>query len=144
MIKNVEDTSDVFFPDLSRWITGYGMAFMIVLLASLITAAGFIRYTDKEVFTVIIEKDRQYVEIGFSAYRNLKNNQQITISGPFDHAVTGYIKKTILTAKDSYVTIPVIITDTALLRLPISGQIKCQGLYEKTGGSLLSNLMKAR
>jgi hypothetical protein len=111
-------------------------------LLGFLTAASFIRYSDNQHFEVIITKDSKLAKLDFPLYRKLKNEQSILVSGPMPHAVSGYLQKKIVAAKDNYVMVPIIITDTLLNSLPVDGQLILNGSFRVYKGSLLENLVK--
>lgn len=143
MIKNIKEHSDYFLPEMPKWITHYGFALMILLLIGFLSAANFIEYSDNQRFEIILTKNSHTARLDFPVYRKLKDKQQFTMSGPFQHAVTGYLQKKIVSAKDNYVIVPAIIPDAAVSQLPIDGQLKLSGYFKISKGSLLENLVKA-
>jgi hypothetical protein len=143
MVKNIKNHSDYFLPAIPKWITHYGFALMIFLLIGFLGAASLIEYSDNQRFEVILTNDAQTARLDFSSYRRLKDQQPFIVSGPFQHAVKGYLQKKIISAKDNYVIIPAIIPDTVVSRLPIDGQLKLSGSFKVSKGSLLENLVKA-
>lgn len=143
MIKNIKEQSDYFLPEMPKWITHYGLALMIVLLVGFLSAASVIEYSDNQRFEVVLTKQAYTARLDFAAYRKLAPQQEFITTGPFQHTVKGYLHKKIISAKDNYVIVPAVIPDSAVKQLAIDGQVKLNGSFRISKGSLLQNLVKA-
>jgi hypothetical protein len=143
MIKNIKEHADYFLPEMPKWITHYGFALMIVLLIGFLGAASLIEYSDNQRFDVILTKTSHTAKLDFTSYKKMKHGQPFMVSGPFQHSVRGYLEKKIVAAKDNYVIVPAVIPDAAVSNLPIDGQLKLNGSFKISKGSLLQNLVKA-
>lgn len=144
MIKHIHNQADYFFPEMPKWITHYGFAIMILLLFGFLGAASLIDYSDNQRFQIIITNTSQTARLDFDVYRRLQHEQPITVNGPFQRPVSGYLQKRIIAAKDNYVIVPAVILDTTLHLLPIDGQMTCEGSFKVSKGSLLENLVKSK
>ena len=144
MIKDIKNQSDYFFPPIPRWVTHYGFGIMVLLLIGFLLAASQISYVDIQQFDVVLTKNSQTAKLDFNLYKKLKSRQPIMVDGPFQRPLKGYLQKQIIDAKDTYVIVPVVFSDTAINPLPITGQLLCKGSLRISRGSLLRNLVNAQ
>ena len=142
MIKNINNQSDYFFPEMPKRITHYGFGIMVLLLIGFLSAASFIEYSDNQQFEIIVAKGSQTARLDFTVYRRLKNEQSFMATGPFQQPIQGYLQKKIVLARDNYVIVPVVFSDTSLSKLPIDGSVKLHGSFRVSKGSLLGNIIK--
>jgi hypothetical protein len=142
MFKPINERSDYFFPALPKWVTHYGFALMLALMALSLVAASFIRYSREVQVPVIVQSGEPFALLTFREFRDLPDSQILLLDGPFTHRVVGRIEKKIRYISGDHVASPLVIKDSVVLDLPAVGEIRYKGTYQTASGSLLRNLLR--